>query len=83
MNQSPANLGPVIDAHGQLIQSFKTFAQQWATTKESWRDSKREQFEREHLQNLGPSLARLSAAMDQWRDFVTKSDRELKDSMAE
>lgn len=82
MTPPPANLSPVIDGQNQLRQNFKSFAQCWATTKQDWRDAKREQFERDHLQPLGPSLARLSAALDQWRDFVVKSDRELAESIA-
>lgn len=83
MTPSPANLSPVIDGHNRLRQDFKLFAQHWAATKDDWRDARREQFEREHLQSLGPSLARLSAALDEWRDFVVKSDRELADTIAE
>ncbi len=81
MSESTANLGPVIDGQNRLRQDFKTFAQQWAATKEDWRDGRRELFEREHLLILGPSLARLSAVLDEFREFVTKSDRELKDSI--
>jgi hypothetical protein len=78
-----ANIGPIIDGQNRLRQDFKLFAQKWVSTKEDWRDSRREQFEREHLQSIGPSLARLSAALDQWRDFVTQADRELEDKIAE
>jgi len=83
MNPPQANLGPVIDGQNRLRQDFKLFAQRWTTTKETWRDGRREQFERERLQALGPSLARLSAALDQWRDLVVKSDRELAETMAD
>jgi len=82
--QSPkANLSPIIDAQNQLCQQFKAFTECWAATKEDWRDAKREQFERDHLQQLGPSLARLSAALDQWRDLVVRADRELAESTTE
>jgi hypothetical protein len=83
MTTTQANLGPVIDGQNRLRQDFKTFAQRWTVTKDSWRDGRREQFERERLQALGPSLARLSSALDQLRDFVVKSDRELAETMAE
>jgi hypothetical protein len=83
MTPPTANLSPVIDGQNRLRQDFKQFAQHWAATKEEWRDGRREQFEREHLQGLGPSLARLSAALDEWRDFVVKSDRELADTIAD
>jgi hypothetical protein len=83
MNTPTANLSPIIDGQNRLRQDFKQFAQHWAMTKEDWRDGRREQFEREHLQSLGPSLARLSAALDEWRDFVVKSDRELADKIAD
>jgi len=83
MNPSQANLGPVIEGQNRLRQSFKLFAQRWTATKASWRDGRREQFERERLQALGPSLARLSSALDQWRDLVVKSDRELAETIAD
>ena len=83
MNPSPINLGPVIDGQNRLRQDFKVFAQRWAAIKETWHDGRREQFERERLQPLGPSLARLSSALDQWRDFVVKSERELAESIAD
>jgi hypothetical protein len=83
MKPPNVNLSPIIDGQNRLRQDFKSFAQQWAATKEEWRDGRREQFEREHLQTIGPSLARLSAALDEWRDFIVKSARELDDSVAE
>ncbi len=83
MTPPTINLGPVIDGHNRLRQDFKTFAQHWNATKEDWRDGRREQFEREHLQTLGPSLARLSAALDEWRDLIVKSERELAETVAE
>jgi len=81
MTASTANLSPVIDGQNQLRQDFKAFATVWVATKEEWRDLRRDQFEREYLQPLGPSLQRLSAALDQWRDFVVKSDRALAETM--
>ena len=83
MNPPTLNLGPVIDSQNRLRQDFKSFAQSWANTKEDWRDNRRDQFERDYLHDLGPSLARLSAAIDQWRDFVVKSDRELTETVAD
>lgn len=83
MKPASVNLGPVIDGHNRLRQDFKMFSQRWTATKEDWRDGRRDQFEREHLHSLGQSLARLSAALDMWRDFVVKSERELDESVAE
>ncbi len=83
MNPTQANLSPLFDGQNRLRQDFKAFSQVWVATKDDWRDGRRTQLEREHLQALGPSLARLSAMLDQFRDFVIKSDRELADSMTE
>ncbi len=83
MNPGRANVSPVIDGQNRLRQDFKTFAQLWTRTKEVWLDERRQQFEQQHLDTLGPSMARLSAALDQWRDFVTKADRELAEELLE
>lgn len=83
MRPGRANVSPVIDGQNRLRQDFKTFAQQWSRTKEVWLDDRRQQFETQYLDLLGPSMARLSAALDEWRDFVTKADRDLAEEILE
>jgi len=78
-----ARLEPLTDAQARLRSSFQTLAEVWAATKEDWRDQRRERFEREHLAPLGPSLTRLSAALDELRDVVIKAERELADELPE
>ncbi len=74
-----ANLGPLIDGQSRLRSGFKSLAEVWSAVKEDWKDQRRERFEREHLAPLAPSLTRLSASLDELRDWVTKADRELTD----
>lgn len=82
--QTPqANLVPLLDGQHRLRSDFKSLAQAWAAAKEQWRDQRRERFAREHLDPLGPSLARLSAALDELHDVVTKADRQLADDSAD
>ena len=78
-----SHIGPLIDAQSRLRSGFKSLAEAWAMVKEDWRDQRRERFEREYLVALGPSLSRLSAALDELRDLVAKSQRELSDDPTE
>jgi len=73
-------LGPLDDGQSRLRSGFKTLAETWAVVKEDWRDGRREQFERERLLALGPSLTRISNSLDNLRDCIVKADRELADT---
>jgi hypothetical protein len=77
------NDAPLTDAQSRLRSGFKSLAEVWSAVKEDWRDQRRERFEREHLAALGPTLTRLSASLDELRDLVAKSDRDLADGEAE
>lgn len=72
-------LGPLIDGQSRLRSGYKTLSETWAIVKEQWRDSRREDFQKEHLNPLGPSLTRLSNALDDLRECIVKADRELAD----
>jgi uncharacterized protein YjiS (DUF1127 family) len=76
-------LSPLSDAQSRLRSSFKALAVIWSAVKEDWRDQRRERFEREHLAPLIPSLTRLSTSLDELRDLVAKSERELADDFAD
>lgn len=78
-----ANLAPLLDGQYRLRSGFKSLAQVWAAAKEQWRDQRREQFAREHLDPLGPALARLSAALDEFHDTISKAQRQLADDAAD
>jgi hypothetical protein len=78
-----SEIGPLIDAQSRLRSGFKSLAEVWAAVKEDWRDGRRDRFEREYLVTLGPSLSRLSTSLDELRDLVAKSQRELADDPAE
>lgn len=73
-------LGPLVDGQSRLRSGYKTLAETWAVVKEDWRDGRRDQFERDRLLALGPSLTRLSNALDNLRDCVVNADRELADT---
>ncbi|HBJ34574.1 MAG TPA: hypothetical protein DDZ51_07385 [Planctomycetaceae bacterium] len=73
-------LGPIVDGQSRLRSGYKTLAETWAVVKEDWRDGRRERFERDRLRALGPSLTRLSNALDNLRDCIIYADRELADT---
>jgi ribulose kinase len=73
-------LGPLVDGQSRLRSGYKTLSETWAVVKEDWRDGRREQFQREYLNPLGPSLTRLSNALDDLRECIVNADRELADT---
>jgi hypothetical protein len=72
-------LGPLVDGQSRLRSGYQALAQTWADVKEDWRDQRKTQFEREHLAPLGPSLTRLSTAVDDLVQQIILADRELAD----
>jgi len=76
-------LGPLVDGQSRLRSGYKTLAESWSAVKEDWRDQRRERFERERLASLGPSLTRLSNALDELRECIIVADRELADTTNE
>ncbi|MEM9366416.1 MAG: hypothetical protein AAGD07_10505 [Planctomycetota bacterium] len=77
MNDLP--LGPVYEAQSHLRHEFQDFAKVWQTTRASWRDEPARQFEQQSLAPLGPTLNRVSAAIDAFVDAVRASEKALQD----
>jgi hypothetical protein len=76
-------LGPLVDGQSRLRSGYQSLAQTWADVKEDWRDQRRTQFEREYLAPLGPSLTRLSHAVDDLVQQIIRADQELAESYDE
>ncbi|MCG8649080.1 MAG: hypothetical protein MI861_04570 [Pirellulales bacterium] len=75
------NLGRVIDGEDRLRRDFIEFSRLWLAVREDWLDQRREQFEREHLSTLGPSLNRFTTALHELCDAIRKADQQLKDDL--
>ena len=73
------NLGPLYDAQSRFQRDFVDFSRLWATAKDNWRDQRCEQFQREHLATLGPSLNRFCTALQEFCEAARKADRILAD----
>ena len=78
-NVSPLNLGRLTDCENRFQRDFVEFARLWSDTKEDWADVRRDQFEREHLSSIGPSLNRLMAGLHEFTEAVNSANRALTD----
>ena len=72
-------LGPIYDGQARFEKDWVAFSRLWLAVRDDWRDERCRQFQREHLSSLGPSLNRLSAALNEFCDEVRKADRALAD----
>ena len=75
----PLNLARLTDCENRLQRDFTQFARLWSDVKEDWADGRRDQFEREHLSSVGPSLQRFTAALHDFSDAARQADRDLAD----
>jgi hypothetical protein len=73
------NLGRLTDSENRLRRDFSEFSRLWASVREDWLDERCEQYQREHLTTIGPSLNRLTATLHEFYDNVRKADHALKD----
>ena len=73
------NLGPLYDAESRFERDFVDFSKLWASVRENWLDHKRDEFQREHLSTLGPSLNRFCTALQEFCDKARKADHLLAD----
>jgi len=78
----PLNLGQMSDCGNRIERDFVEFARLWTAVKEDWNDSRRDQFEREHLASLGGSLKRLASEVTEFSDFAQQAIRELRDDIS-
>ena len=72
-------LGPVQDAENRIKRDFVEFSRLWSDVREDWLDDRCRKFEQQHLTTLGPSLSRLSSAMQEFCDVIRRADEALKD----
>ncbi len=72
-------MGRIHDCEGRLQRDFAEFARLWSQVREDWLDDRCQQFEREHLSTLGPSLNRFVAALNEFHDVARKADVALRD----
>lgn len=72
-------LSPVRDAQTQLREQFGDLARLWREVREGWADERARAFEQRYVQDLGPSLTRLSAALEQFAEDIRKAERALRD----
>ena len=75
-------LAPLYDCQERIKRDYIEFARGWSSVKENWLDDRCRQFEREHLNSLGPSLNRLNAALNEFGDTVRKAELALKDEQS-
>ncbi len=75
----PFNLSGVTDCESRLKRDYIEFARLWSDVREDWLDDRRAQFERDHLESLGPSLNRFTTALRDFGDAVRKAERALED----
>lgn len=67
------------DAEGRLRREFTDFATALREVREVWKDERREQFERDHLEPLGPSLQRFGRELTELTRRMREADNELAD----
>ncbi len=72
-------LGPVQDAENRIKRDFVEFSRLWSDVREDWLDDRCRKFEQQHLTTLGPSLSRLSSAMQEFCAVIRRADEALKD----
>lgn len=59
-------------AGGKLSAVTKVLSSQWQQTRESWKDAKAEEFERQYLDELFTSVDKAVGIMDQVEKLVAK-----------
>ena len=72
-------LAPVQDIVTRLQSGFGDLATSWQTTKKDWTDPVADQFEKDHLQTLGPALHRLTTELQIFQESVRAATTKLED----
>jgi hypothetical protein len=68
-----------ISANGKLLaKAAKELSARWSGTRESWRDPKSEQFEREYLTELLMTVERSAPVFDQLDKLLAKIRRDCE-----
>lgn len=58
--------------------SWKIFQLQWARTKEQWKDSASEEFEKKILQDFEPAVREITSQLDWLDQLVEQARHEIK-----
>lgn len=72
----------ICDLHTGLIRlsrASKDLREQWRETCDYWNDQNRDEFDRQHIQPLGPQVTMLSAAVHRLSDVFAQAERDLLD----
>ena len=75
----PPRIPALLDAENRLRRDWQAFAVVWQKTEETWKDSRRQQFENDHLKELPGLLSRTNAELVQFREMVSHAYRSLSD----
>ena len=75
-------LARIVETRGRLRKRYGELAAAWAELGDIWADERRRRFERDHLAELGPMLARLSAALEAFEEIVRDAERRAADDDA-
>ena len=63
----------------KLTRATKDLRQQWKDTKEHWHDEISRDFERDHLEPLGPQVTLMLAAINRLNEVLELAERECRD----
>lgn len=72
-------MGSLYESQTRVRQEFLDFVEQWQRTKEKWQDEPARQFEEQSLNTLGPTLTRVSGAMQTFSEEIRRADHALAD----
>jgi hypothetical protein len=76
----PPRIPVLLDAENRLRHDWQQFIIVWQATADTWKDSRRQQFENEHLKELPGLLSRTSIELMEFRDLLQKAARSLSDN---
>ena len=63
----------------RISRASKNLRDQWNETIDHWRDANREEFDKQHIQPLGPQVTMLVAAIHRLHDVFQQAEQELSD----
>lgn len=75
----PPRIGAFHDAENQLRRDWLAFTAVWQRTAEHWQDSRRRQFETQHLAELPGAMSQTAAEIVRFRETLQKAIRALSD----
>lgn len=70
----------LLDTENRLRRDWQAFVVVWQATADTWKDSRRQQFENDHLKELPGVLSRTSTELAQFRELVSNAARALADT---